>query len=165
MTEEKPTADTIPDKTQISSELRPLTPKQRAFVDAVAAGCSQAEAYRRVFHPAKHRPIQDIANSAYRIALNPAVKARLAELLGKSDVKTLLTINQRLGILAGIAQGRAAKAADRIRSIEVYSKIAGDQAPDRIEVTNAAGQTFNVGVRQLTRREKVAAALAAARAQ
>ena len=159
MTEEKQATDIGTDDKQISPESRPLSTKHLKFCDAIAAGCSQAEAYRRVFRPAKRRTIQDITTAAWRIASNPLVKARISELLGKSEIKTLLTINQRLGILAGIAQGRMSKAADRIRSVEVYSKIAGDQAPERLEITNPAGQTFNVGVRQMTRREKVRAAL------
>jgi len=116
-----------------------LGPKHLKFIDLMAAGFSQADAYRKAFNAKKNRNAVSIAVSASRIAANPLIRVRLAELRGQSQRSTLLSLDQRLSILAGIARSTQTKQTDRIRSIEVYTKLAGDSAPERTEVTGKDG--------------------------
>ena len=118
---------------------RKLGPKHLKFIDLIASGFSQADAYRRAFQPGTKRSALSIAVSASHIASNPLIRARLAELRGQSQRSTLLSLDQRLSILAGIARSTVTKQTDRIRSIEVYTKIAGDSAPERTELTGKDG--------------------------
>ena len=136
-----------------------LTPQQIKFIEQIMGGHSQADAYRIAYRPAKRRGTKDISVASCRIAAHPLIRAKLAELRGRSDKETLLSLNQRLQILAGIAQNLNTKQTDRIRAVEVYSKIAGDQAPDRQEVTiaNAPGSAFTLNTRPATKAEKIAA--------
>jgi hypothetical protein len=141
------------------SHLRKLSPKHLRFLECVAAGFSQADAYRRAFRPKRLLTPKEAATRASRIALNPLIQQRLHELQGKSDRETLLSFNRRLAILAGIAQSFLSKPVDRIRAIEVYSKLAGDQPAEREELTvrNAGGEAFTVAARGPTKAEKIAA--------
>ena len=123
----------------ITPAKKPLTPKHLKFVDLMAAGFSQADAYRKAFNAKKHRTAISIAVSASHIAANPLIRARLAELRGQSQRSTLLSLDQRLSILAGIARSNVTKQGDRVRAIEVYTRIAGDSAPERTELTGKNG--------------------------
>ena len=123
----------------ITVQRRKLGPKHLKFIDLIASGFSQADAYRRVFQPHTKRSALSIAVSASHIAANPLIRERLAELRGQSQRSTLLSLDQRLSILAGIARSTVTKQTDRIRSIEVYTKIAGDSAPERQELTGKDG--------------------------
>ena len=51
-------------------------------------------------------------------------------------MKTLLTLNERLNILAQIAQGKT-KPNEKTRAIDVYSKIAGDGLGENVNVKAA----------------------------
>ena len=81
--------------------------------------------------------------------------------------QTLLSFNQRLAILAGIAKSKVTKQGDRVRAVEVYSKLAGDQPPEREELTvkNAQGEAFTVTARGPTKLEKIAALAAQRKAR
>jgi predicted phage terminase large subunit-like protein len=70
------------------------------------------------------------AECGSKVARNPKVKAEVARLRALGNVKTILSLNDRLGLLAKIAQ-TAPRQSDSVRAIEVYSKISGDQAPER----------------------------------
>jgi hypothetical protein len=135
-----------------------LTSKQRRFVDYVSIGLTHAEAYRRM--TGKKMKAELASRAGYKIANRPAVKQALAELSAKSIAKTLLTMNDRLELLANIAQH--GKPADRIRAIDVYSKISGDRAPDSVEHSGPGGGPIPITtqmtepVRRLSVRDKIA---------
>ena len=133
-----------------------LTPRGAAFAEMVAGGMSQSDAYRRAYKKPRLEP-QAAAHAGCKVAQREGVKARIAEIRGETKVRILLTLNERLEILAEIAQTKSASKNERTRAIEVYSKIAGDGGPERIELTGRAGgpvQTEDT-VRTLTLIEKV----------
>ncbi len=139
-----------------------LTAKQSAFARLVASGTSQADAYRQAYQP--KATDRTAAENGSKTAKRPAVVAEIARLRGQSEVKAILTLNDRLRILAKDAQTGGDTHADknaRARSIEVYSKISGDQAPERHEVTGKDGGPIPVAAavatRTMSRREKVEA--------
>jgi hypothetical protein len=137
------------------------------FIECVSAGFSQADAYRRAFKPKPTLGAWEVGIRASRIAANPLVQQKLLELQGRSDRETLLSFNQRLAILAGIVQSKVTKQEARIRAIEAYNRMAGDQAPERQEVTvrNAGGEAFTVTARGPTKLEKIAALAAQRKAR
>lgn len=149
------------DKLGRRKPVRKLTSKAMRFCDLVASGHSQAGAFRIAYKHAKMSP-EDAADRGWRITQQAGVKERIEELRKQSTGKTLLTLNDRLEILARDAQSGGVTAAEknaRARSIEVYSKISGDQAPDRHEHTGPNGEPIAVAgtvlVGRLSRREKL----------
>lgn len=145
---------------------RKLSPRSRRFVECVVAGASYVDANRSAYRPTRRLSPQRIAERATRVAHSQQVAAKLAELQSKSDRILLLTLNERFSILAWIATSPLAKNADKIRAIEVYTRISGDQAPDRHEISGAGGATLAVAtapplVRRLPLAERVASLRAA----
>lgn len=143
---------------------RRLTIRQLEFAAVIATGAAQAEAYRKVYE----RPDltnQTAAERSSRLAADPRVRAEVARIRAKSERKKLLTLNDRLAILAEIAQDAKTKAHDKTRAIDVYSRISGDQAPERHEHSGPAGGPLpiaaTVATRTMSRSEKVAAIKAA----
>lgn len=137
-----------------------LTAKNRAFAELVVSGVSQAEAYRRVYNKPNVSP-PHAAHKGCIIATRPIVAAEIARLRAKSGAKKILSLNDRLEILAQIAQDPDASGHEKSRAIEVYSKISGDQAPQRHEHTGPEGAPIpvaaSVQVGRLSVRDKIAA--------
>ena len=135
-----------------------LSPRQERFCQIVASGSSFVDAYKIAYK--KGRLLPNTARvGAKRVHSSEAVKWRIREIQGRSRAKALLTLNDRLEILAGIAQNPTSANADRIRAIDVYNKTAGDHAPERQEVTvkgDASAPQYLV-TRPATKDEKVAA--------
>jgi len=151
------------DKRGRTRKISALTNRQRHFVELVIGGASHADAYRKAYHK-ENLLAEDAAEHAWRVANRPAVKAELARLRGLSNRKALLSINDRLGILADIAQDASSLKSDRIRSIDVYNRTAGDQAPQRLEVTGKDGAAIPVATTAVVMRVGVRDRMAAMRA-
>lgn len=135
------------------------SPRQLRYCDLVASGYSQAQAWKIAYkHPKASN--EDASEHGWRVSQSPGIRERIEELRKQSGVKVLLTLNDRLAILAEIAQNKSSKPTDKARAIEVYSRISGDQAPDRHEHTGPNGQPIPVSatalVGPLSRREKLA---------
>ena len=128
------------------------------FAELRVAGHTQAAAYRIAYNHPK-MALDEAAEQGWRVENRRGVKERIADLRGKSRAKTLLTLNERLEVLAAIAQDPLAKQADKIRAIEAYSRIGGDQAPERHEISGVDGAPIAVAgtvfVGQTTVRERV----------
>lgn len=127
---------------------RVLTARAKEFASLVATGTSNAEAWRRVFnHPnAKN---QRAAERGSRLATDPRVVEEIARLRAKSEGKKLLSLNDRLAILAEIGQAKGKTPAmynAKTRALDVYSKLAGDQAPQRIELSGPGGAPIESNV-------------------
>ncbi len=125
---------------------RGLTHLQKKFVGHVAAGKSHSAAYTAAVGGRDNLSEKELHNRAYRMSRRPAVLTALRSLAKRSDVKTLLTLNDRLDILAKIATGKIKKVrpTDRTRAIDVYSRIAGDSAPDKVEISGKDGAPIPV---------------------
>lgn len=118
------------------------TAKALRFARLVASGESQAQALRIAYN--RTGKPRTIALDACRLAARPEIKAEIERLRGRSEVKILLTLNDRLAILAEIAQDTRAKKNERTRAIDVYSRISGDQAPSRVDLSSPPGQPLQV---------------------
>ncbi len=131
------------DKLGRRKPIRKLTSKALRFCDLVASGHSQAGAFRIAYkHP--KMSAEDAAERGWRVTQQAGVKERIEDLRSQSKAKTLLTLNDRLEILADIAQSKTSRPADKSRAIEVYSKISGDEAPQRHEHTGPDGAPIPV---------------------
>lgn len=136
-----------------------LTPRAAKFCELVVSGLSYSDAYKQAYAQPHLLP-SDACNRAMKIMANPQVVARIEWHRKKSQAKTLLTLHDRLALLAEDAQVPAMTASERnarARSIEVYTKISGGFAPERHEITGAEGgpiavtaavQMSNVPLRQ-----------------
>ncbi|HZZ57934.1 MAG TPA: hypothetical protein VFE31_08890 [Opitutaceae bacterium] len=126
-----------------------LTSRQERFSQLVASGKSHSEAYREAYG----RPdvsVADAGERGHRVAKHPLVRERIASLRARSERKALLTLNERLAYLAAIIQNPNSTASEVARAVEVYSKLAGDAAPARMEVTGANGAPIAVQTARLT---------------
>lgn len=116
------------------------TARQLAFASLIVQGKSQSDAYRAIYAP--NATDRTAAENGSKMGRKPTVKAEIERLKARSERKTILSLNDRLGILARDAQTTGERPADinaRARVIEVYSKISGDQAPERVEHSGKDG--------------------------
>ncbi len=152
---------------------RVCTIRQIQFARAVALGKNQSDAYREAYGQNK-KTDKTLHEHASRMAALDHVAEQIAWFKEQANYKTILSINDRLGILARDAQlpGREpAMVGARARVIKVYNELAGDESPKRIELAGTGGApvqiaadvTAAVVVRKETVREKIAR-LEAARA-
>lgn len=118
-----------------------LTTRQEIAAILYAKGKTMVEAYVQAFSKERlsHKSAME---GASRLFKRPAIAARVKELQHKSEAKALLSINDRLRLLAENAQMPVKTSGDRsaqARVIEVYTKIAGGFEPERRELTGANG--------------------------
>jgi hypothetical protein len=116
-----------------------LTANNIRFCDLVVKGLPGAKAYRIAYAKPKMKP-DEAGDRAWRVMSRPHVKEYIEKLRERIRGKILLTVNDRIEILAKLIQDPATKPSDAIRAIEVYTKIAGDHAPTRVEVTGKDGR-------------------------
>ena len=82
---------------------KPLTPKQEAFATGVAAGLSQAEAYRQAFPQSRKWTDKTVHEKASRLAAEDKVQARIQELRGKAAEANEVTIERIVAEVVKIA--------------------------------------------------------------
>ena len=115
-----------------------LLPRQARFVALVAKGWSHTKAYRHAYNQFK-KTNEDAGEKAWRITKHPLVFAALDELKRRSQAKSLLSINERLKICAECSQDKNATWGERMSGVQTYTKIAGDQSPERQEISGPNG--------------------------
>lgn len=149
-------------KTPIPPRNGILSGRQELMAREIAAGRSNVAAYRIAYNKPKSSP-KTAGNAAFRILQNqPAIADRVKELQGRLEIKTLLTVGDRLAIAARIAQEAAAPRRDKLMAVEVYNRLAGDYNGGR----DAGDVPLPIGPQQpgemknvtpvTTKREKVA---------
>ncbi len=140
-----------------------LTPEATEFVRLYISTGAGADSYRTAYN----RPeleTQEASNRAFRLLRQAPVKRLVKEAQRATTKKLVISLNERLGLLAEIAQDRKARNSDRIRAVEVYGKTAGDEAPQKIELTGADGGpmvTASVNLKSISVRKKVEGLVAA----
>lgn len=157
-----------PSETKSSPPLR-LNPRQIKFCQLIAAGASHSTAYRSAYKKPRIKA-RAAADSAKEVLIGRGVREYIDALRAKAEGKTILSLNDRLALLAKSAQRPVKSAADvnaQARVIEVYSRISGDQAPERQDITVKGDATAPLQMvsRPATKAEKVAALIAAGRAR
>lgn len=139
-----------------------LSGRQELFAREIASGRTHVASYRIAYEKPDSSP-KTANKAAHRILSNhPAILERVKEIQGKLEIKTLLTVGDRLAIAAKIAQEPAAPRRDKLLAVEVYNRLAGDYHGGRGETPipigpSAPGEMKNVTPPPTSKREKVAA--------
>lgn len=139
-----------------------LSAKQARFIELFLGGKSQQDAYVEAYQPGTTNP-NSVAIGAHRVASGKHVRAEIARLRQKAAHSILLSLNDRLKVLSTIILNEKGKPNDRVQATAVYSRISGDQAPDRTELSGVGGAPIPVAVtqtqtvvRRLSARERLA---------
>jgi hypothetical protein len=124
--------------------MKKLTVKQERFAELRIAGETQSAAYRTAYRSKASDKV--VAVEASRLVAKPAVAARIAELQAQAAQGAVWTLKSRLADLAAIARDPATSSSERIRAIEVYTKLAGDGAANKVDVNGAVGSGIILSV-------------------
>ena len=79
---------------------KPLTAKQEAFCQAIVAGMTQADAYRKVYKSTAKA--ETVHQSASRLMADPKVSARVADLRKPAEQAAAITLEGHLRDLADL---------------------------------------------------------------
>ena len=133
-----------------------LTEQQRKFAQNLVKGMSQTEAYLKAGYKVKSSKVA--AEAASRLSKNVQLSRYVDELRAKVEDKTLLTIAEKRAFLANLIRtpvgevdeksplaqevhigqdGIKIKMADKLRALDLDSKLAGDYAPQQVELTGS----------------------------
>lgn len=133
-------------------------PNERQFELArlIVAGRPIGEAYAEVYKPTSTNA-NTIAKHATARSSTPAVLEAIARLRRKAERYVLLSLNDRLKTLSVMIQDEDLKTTDRIYATATYSRISGDQAPERHQVEAAVAVSVSSAplIRTLSARERL----------
>ena len=118
-----------------------LTAKQEAFVQAIAGGMNQSDAYRSAYNAVAMKP-ETIQSKACLLMADGKVRARADELREELANKSLWTREQSVAVLAGVVDACDAKHGDKISAVKVLNDMQGFNAPTKVEL--AAKVSINV---------------------
>ena len=113
-----------------------LTAKQEGFAQSIADSMSQADAYRTNYSAEKMSDKQ-VWEEASKLAANPKVAQRIAELRQALAEKQLWTRADSVDVLKSIAQNKQSPEAARVSSIRELNAMHGFNEPSKLEVTTA----------------------------
>lgn len=123
-------------KPPVSKKSKKLNAQQERFCEFVAAGLCQTDAYLKAGYKATKEAAR---RNAARLMTNADVSNRVKELQkSTADVGVAkMTKQEKLDILAGmirVSGTSSVKDADKLRAIELHSKLLGHFEPDRMEL-------------------------------
>ena len=113
-----------------------LTAKQAAFADALLDGMTGSEAYRTAYNTRANPRVRAV--KATRLRQTPAIMAYIAEKQAEADRLDGLERQEKRRLLASIARDPNASPSDRMKAIELDSKMAGHLQPEKVEVFGMA---------------------------
>jgi len=123
--------------------VKALTPRQKAFADAILDGKQPSEAYR-VAKYSTNTNRNVIAVAANRILNNSAVQAYLSAEKKKIARSQILTRERSLQILGNIAEAGSATKRDKIAAIAQSSRMQGYDAPQKVEMKVEGSLLFRI---------------------
>lgn len=142
-----------------------LTVQQESFAVLLVNGALPASAYRDAYKSkASHKTLTERAS---RLAKLPRVAARIQSLRDQTAGQALLTVNDRLKLLAEAARAPVKTSSDRsarARVIEVYTKIGGGAVPEKVEISAPGGGPIKVEATVTHTHQPVRARIAALKA-
>ena len=112
---------------------RRLTVREETFCQLIAKGMSGADAYTKAYLKGPECTRKNASEQASKISTREGIRLRLDELRDQSLAPVLLSLDERLTILARDARsvGKGPQWMNaRARVLEIYSKLAGDLRPD-----------------------------------
>ena len=131
-----------------------LTAKQEAFCQAIADGLSQADAYRRAYKAEKMKP-ESVQRMAHKLIKDLKVTSRVQELQSELKSKQLWTREQSVTtIMLGLESAkRNDKPMEIFKSVELLNKMFGYDAPQKVEISQKSGVTFNITSKKVKENE------------
>ena len=104
-----------------------LTAKQEEYAKNIVAGMNQADAYRSAYD-AENMSDNAIYVEACRLADNPNVALRVAELRSELAKPTIMSAQERLEWLTGLVNtGNVfSMPTDKLRAIDIMNKMTGE---------------------------------------
>ena len=99
-----------------------LTPKQDKFARCVAAGMTQADAYRSAYKTDKMLD-DTIYNEAYKLMQDPEIATRVKELRDTLDDEAIMSARERALKLSEMARGADPDTA--LKAMEMLNKMTG----------------------------------------
>ena len=114
-----------------------LTAKQELFVQKIAEGMNQADAYRSAYDT-KRMSDNAIYREASLLLDNPKVTQRLKEIRDMAAKPTIMTAQKRKEWLTQVIQSEDESTSDKLRAIDLMNKMDGEYV-QKVEaaVTNA----------------------------
>lgn len=119
-----------------------LTAKQEAFCQAIAAGQDQSAAYKTAYSTRMGTSAATIAASASKLAADPKIATRIAEIRNIMAEKIGWTRNDSARVLTGIAEGDAPPTA-KIAAVRELNVMFGLNGSDR---GTGSGQNYTLTV-------------------
>lgn len=110
----------------------PLTPRQRRFADLVVEGRPASAAYKLAGYRPKSSDVAAVCAS--QLLRRPMVAALVESGRAELAKKSRLTREERLRLLAEIAEDAATAPRDRIAAVRTINEMTGDNAPQRLEL-------------------------------
>jgi hypothetical protein len=137
---------------QPSPKVKSLSPKQLNFSNLVISGKTQAQSYITAYDKPNNYDIKLARAAGQKIYNSRLVQEYIKSQTRKAERKTGLTLAQRFEILAQIATDENNSPDTRIRCIDVYNKMTGENGSHKIEIN---GVFTNNPSKQLTVRDKI----------
>lgn len=113
-----------------------LTSKQTAFANALLDGMTGSDAYRKAYNTQGNS--RAAARKAVDLRKHPAIIAYISEKQAEADRLDGLERQEKRRLLASIARDPNASPSDRMKAIELDSKMAGHLQPEKVEVFGMA---------------------------
>ena len=118
-----------------------LTAQQEAFAQGIAAGLSQADAYRAAYKPKDVKPTS-LWQCASKVAANVKVASRVESLKAALAIKALWSREQSVQTLADIAaEGRAM---ERVAAVKELNSMHGFNEPAKVDIQVSFPRVINV---------------------
>ena len=102
-----------------------LTAKQELFVQKIAEGMNQADAYRSAYDT-KRMSDNAIYREASLLLDNPKVTQRLKEIRDMAAKPTIMTAQKRKEWLTQVIQSEDESTSDKLRAIDLMNKMDGE---------------------------------------
>ena len=137
-----------------------LTEKQEKFAQGLAAGLTNAEAYRQAYDASTMKPAT-LHNESSKLSQHPAITARLRELLAdKSRQNSMSALKQSERVWRGVwrlAEGENVPPAVQQSALALAAKMAG-MLTDRVEIENKHADSGSLEKELLERLQRLSKA-------
>jgi hypothetical protein len=121
-----------------------LTGKQELFAQSVAAGMTQADAYRTAYDCEKSKP-ETVQNKGYALMQNGEVKARVEDLKAEVAAKALWSREQSIEALKGVVSNPD-RAGDITLAVKELNSMHGYNAPVETSINAKVSGTWTVNI-------------------
>jgi ABC-type Na+ efflux pump permease subunit len=128
-----------------------LSPKQLAYANHVLSGKTQANAYILAYEKPADYNLQNARSAGQKLFNSKTIQSYIRTQTKKAEKKAGLSLAERFQILADIAIDENNSPDTRIRCIDVYNKMTGDNKQN----ITMEGSFSNNSFKQMTVKDKI----------